>query len=262
MKILKKYKVKNKGFSEIFGIHAVTSALKNKKRKHLKLVISSNQKELLNSLGQNIKNSIKEIIEISNKDMFKIYGSENNHQGIILVTSNLIQPDLNDMFHTSINKKNEIVIMLDHVSDPNNIGSIMRSCVLFNCKTIVVAKDNSPDITPSMAKSASGALELINYIKVTNLSRAIDGFKKNNFWVYGLDNNESNLSDNKNKFEIPNKCLLILGAEGKGLRDLTKKHCDGLISIPINKNSELNIESLNVSNACSIALYEHFINNN
>ena len=96
--------------------------------------------------------------------------------------------------------------MLDQVTDPHNIGSIMRTSALFNCKSIIVSKNNAPDITPSMAKAASGALELINYIKVTNLSRAIDKFKKNNFRVYGFDNNNKNFNHN---LEIIDKSLLI-----------------------------------------------------
>ena len=80
--------------------------------------------------------------------------------------------------------------MLDQVTDPNNIGSIMRSCALFNCNSIIVSNDNAPDITATMAKAASGALEKVNYISVVNLSRAIIQFKKNNYWIYGLDSNE------------------------------------------------------------------------
>ena len=134
----------------------------------------------------------------------------------------------------------------------------MRSCILFNCKSVIVSKDNAPDITPSIAKAASGALEVINYVKVTNLSNTIKKFKKNNFWVYGLDTNNTSLDNN---FDMPKKCLLLLGAEGKGLRRLTKKECDSIITIPINPNLMFKIDSLNVSNACSIALYEHFKNN-
>ena len=191
--------------------------------------------------------------------MFKLYGGENTHQGIVLTTSSLIQPDLDVILDESINKKIEVVVMLDQVTDPNNIGSIMRSCILFNCKSVIVSKDNAPDITPSMAKAASGALEVVNYVKVTNLSNAIRKFKKNNFWVCGLDINNNNLDNN---FDIPKKCLLVLGAEGKGLRKLTKKECDRIISIPMNPNLIFQIDSLNVSNACSIALYEHFKKNN
>ncbi len=244
--------MKNGGNIDIYGIHAVLAALNNKKRKHEKLVISQSHKDLIT---RDIKQNVKEILKLPNSEMFKLYGKNNMHQGIVLTTSSIIQPSLNEIILKSKNKKIEIVVMLDQLTDPKNIGSIMRSSVLFNCNSIIVLKDNAPDITPSMAKAASGALELINYIKVTNLSRTIKQFKKNNFWVYGLDSNNKNSSD---KFDIPKKCLLILGAEGKGLRQLTRKECDDIISIPINSNLMFKIDSLNVSNACSIALYEHF----
>ena len=187
--------------------------------------------------------------------MFELFGSESTHQCIVLTTSHLTQPNLDDILYESINKKTEVVIMLDQVTDPNNIGSIIRSSSLFNCKSVIVPKDNSPDITPSMAKAASGALEVVNYINVTNLFRAIEKFKKNNFCVYGLDTKIKNLHKN---FEIPKKCLFVFGSEGKGLRKLTRKKCDSIISIPTNTNTEFEIESLNVSNACSITLYEHY----
>ena len=187
--------------------------------------------------------------------MFKLFGSESTHQGIVLTTSNLVQPSLDEILNESKNKKNDVVVMLDQVTDPNNIGSMIRSSSLFNCKSIIVSKNNSPEITPSMTKAASGALEIVNYIKVTNLFRAIEKFKKNNFWVFGLDNNVDNFNNN---FEIPKKCLFVFGSEGKGLRQLTRKKCDRIISIPIKSNLEFKVESLNVSNACSIILYEHY----
>ena len=247
---LKKNK-ENKGFIDIYGFHAVQAALVNKKRKHKKLVIS---KVNTGRISQENLSKVEQVVELSNKEMSQFYGSENNHQGIVLTTSNLIQPSIEEILEKSKKNKNEIIVMLDQVTDPNNIGSIMRSCSLFNCKTLIVAKNNSPDITTSIAKAASGALEIVNYIKVTNLVRTINKFKNNNFWVYGLDNNKKI----QNEFNIPKKCLLLLGAEGKGLRQLTIKECDEIISIPIEKNSYFGIESLNVSNACSIALYEHF----
>ena len=228
MKFFKQKKTKNSGITEIYGFHSVIAALNNNNRKHQKLAISQTHKSIIT---RKIIQNVKEILVLSNKEMFKLYGGENTHQGIVLTTSSLIQPDLNVILDESRNKKIKIVVMLDQVTDPNNIGSIMRSCILFNCKTVIVSKDNAPDITPSIAKAASGALEVVNYVKVTNLSNAIRKFKKNNFWVCGLDINNNHLDNN---FEIPNKCLLILGAEGKGLRKLTKKECDRIISIPMN----------------------------
>ncbi len=252
MKFSKKKRTKNSEIIEIYGLHAVKAALNNSNRKHQKLVISQSHEDIIT---KKIIQNLKEISVLSNKEMSKLYGGERTHQGIVLSTSSLIQPDLNIILDESVNKKIEVVVMLDQVTDTNNIGSIIRSCMLFNCKTVIVSKDNAPDITPSITKAASGALEVVNYVKVTNLSHAIRKFKKNNFWVCGLDINSNSLD---NKFDIPQKCLLVLGAEGKGLRKLTKKECDSIISIPMNPNPMFQIDSLNVSNACSIALYEHF----
>ena len=158
-KIISRKKPKNKGFIDIYGIHTVKAALNNSKRKHLKLIISKSHRGLIN---HNIQQSVSKIIELSNREMFKLFGSESTHQGIVLTTSNLVQPSLDEILNESKNKKNDVIVMLDQVTDSNNIGSIMRSCILFNCKSVIVLKDNAPDITPSIAKAASGALEAVN----------------------------------------------------------------------------------------------------
>ena len=211
-------------------------------------------------MDKNISKLVPEVNELHNKEMFKMFGNESVHQGIVLRTSKLIQPKLEDIILKSKNFLSDIIIMLDQVTDPNNIGSIMRSCALFNCNSIIVSNDNAPDITANMAKAASGALEIVNYISVVNLSRSLIQFKKNNYWIYGLDSNEK--INSQNNLDLPSKCVLVFGSEGKGLRHLTKKECDQIISIPINKNHHHKIDSLNVANACSIALYEHFKNFN
>ena len=247
-----KKSTENKGFIDIYGFHAVKAALKNSRRKHLKLVVSDSRKDFLTP---KIKGLVKKIVKLSNKEMVKLYGNTNNHQGLILTTSNLTQPKIQEIIKKANSKELEVIIMLDQVSDPQNIGSIMRTCALFNCNTIIVTKNNSPNITSSIAKAASGALEIVNYVKVVNLSQTIQIFKKNNFWVYGLDG-KSSFSKNIN--ELPKKCLFVVGAEGKGLRKKTSSECDDLISIPINLKNNFDIDSLNVSNACSIILYEHF----
>ena len=254
MKLNKQKRSKIKGFAEIFGTHAVYAALNNPSRRHEKLFVSQNQKE---NIGKELGKLVPNINELHNKEMFKMFGNEANHQGIVLRTSKLEQPSLENVINDSKEKKTDVVIILDQVTDPNNIGSIMRSCALFNCNSIIVSNDNAPDITANMAKTASGALEIVNYISVVNLSRTIIEFKKNNYWVYGFDSN-----DNKNKnLDLPKKCVFVFGSEGKGLRHLTKKECDTLVTIPMKPNKEYNVESLNVSNACSIALYEHYKNN-
>ena len=256
MKLNKQKRSKIKGFAEIFGTHAVYAALNNPSRRHEKLFVSQNQKE---NISKELGKLVPNINELHNKEMFKMFGNEANHQGIVLRTSKLEQPSLENVINDSKEKKTDVVIILDQVTDPNNIGSIMRSCALFNCNSIIVSNDNAPDITANMAKTASGALEIVNYISVVNLSRTIIEFKKNNYWVYGFDSND-NKNKNKN-LDLPKKCVFVFGSEGKGLRHLTKKECDTLVTIPMKPNKEYNVESLNVSNACSIALYEHYKNN-
>tara|TARA_B100000427_G_scaffold305385_1_gene291369 strand:- start:388 stop:1161 length:774 start_codon:yes stop_codon:yes gene_type:complete len=257
MKFFKKKKANNKVFAQIFGTHSVIAALQNPKRIHRKLYIVKNQDKILTD---NIKKIVPEIIKLNNQEMFKIFGNEKNHQGIVLETSDLQQPSLDKLIEESKKKKSDVIIILDQVTDPNNIGSIMRSCALFNCKSIIVSNYNSPEITSSMVKAASGALELVNYISVVNLSRTMIKFKKNDYWIYGFENNEKN--NQNNKLEFPKKIVLVFGSEGKGLRNLIKKECDEIISIPINAQMKYKIDSLNVSNACTIALYEHFKKNN
>ena len=256
MKLNKQKRSKIKGFAEIFGTHAVYAALNNPSRRHEKLFVSQNQKE---NISKELGKLVPNINELHNKEMFKMFGNEASHQGIVLRTSKLEQPSLENVINNSKEKKTDVVIILDQVTDPNNIGSIMRSCALFNCNSIIVSNDNAPDITANMAKTASGALEIVNYISVVNLSRTIIEFKKNNYWVYGFDSND-NKNKNKN-LDLPKKCVFVFGSEGKGLRHLTKKECDTLVTIPMKPNKEYNVESLNVSNACSIALYEHYKNN-
>ena len=229
------------------------AALQNNSRNHQKITLTKKNEQIL---GPRILRGIKNVLVLSIEEINKKYGKENNHQGIILETSKINQPDIKKILSDSKSSK-EIIVMLDHVNDPNNIGSIIRSCSLFNCKTIIVSKDNAPEMTSSIAKAASGAIEVVNYLRVTNLSRTINEFKKKGFWVLGLDSNLK--SQNNNSFIIPKKCLLVLGSESKGIRKLNKRECDEIISIPTKKNYNFEIESLNVSNACAIALYNHYI---
>jgi len=255
MKTNRQKRANFKAYAEIFGTHSVYAALANSKRIHQKLYITQNQRE---NISPELKNLVPETNELHNKEMFRMFGNEATHQGIVLKTSKLEQPKLKVYIEENKNSKTDVIIILDQVTDPNNIGAIIRSCSLFNCKSVIVSKDNAPEITGTMAKAASGAIETVNYISVVNLSRAILDLKKNNYWVYGFDSNEIN----KNQpIDLPKKCVLVFGSEGKGLRNLTKKECDSIISIPIKNNKKYNIDSLNVSNACTIALYEHFKNN-
>ena len=235
----------------IYGLHAVKAALLNDKRKHDELLITENHEKLAN----NYKSKIKKITFLNQKDFKKIYGGEKSTQGIVLKTNTFERPSIQEFIkNENINEKS-VLLALDQITDPQNIGSIMRSCALFNCKGIILAKDNAPELTPSLFKAASGAAEIVNYFKVTNLKRSISELKKYGYWVYGFDSSNNSKSTNIN---FSKKSILVFGSESKGIRDLVKKECDEIIKLKIQENKQYRIDSLNVSNAASIALYEFF----
>ena len=173
----------------IYGLHAVKAALLNDKRNHYELLITENHQKL----ADNYKSKIQKITFLHQKEFQKMYGSEKSTQGIILKTNDFERPNLQQFIKNENLNHKSVLLALDQITDPQNIGSIMRSCALFNCKGIIVAKDNAPDLTPSLYKAASGAAEIVNYFKVTNLKRSISELKKTGYWAYGFDssNNEN-----------------------------------------------------------------------
>ena len=235
----------------IYGLHAVKAALLNEKRKHSELIITKNHQKLVN----NYKSRVQKTTFLNQKEFQKIYGGEKSTQGIVLKTNDFERPSLHQFLkYENLNDKS-VLIALDQITDPQNIGSIMRSCALFDCRGIIIAKDNAPDLTPSLYKAASGAAEVVNYFKVTNLKRSILELKKYGYWAYGFDSSNDSKSVNVN---FSKKSILVFGSEGKGMRDLVKKECDEIIQLQMQKNADYMIDSLNVSNAASIALYEFF----
>ena len=243
---------KNLHIINIYGYHSVVAALKNKNRRKKRLILTENSAK---NFKKRFKGDVPEISIISKKDFERNYYSEENNQGIVLEALRLPNISINTIINQTKNESRSILLMLDRVKDPQNIGSIMRSAALFGSKTVIVSSDNAPDMNSTIIKSASGAAEIVNYIKVTNLVRCIQEIKKKNFWVIGLDSESNQTID---KLNIPDKCLLVVGSEHSGLRELTKKNCDYLISIKSKNIMNLGIDSLNVSNATAIALYEYF----
>ena len=145
------------------------------------------------------------------------------------------------------------MIALDQVTDPQNVGAIIRTFNFFGGENLLITKDHSSEINGSLAKSASGALEYINIIKVTNLSMTLKKMKKKGFIIIGLDENSDVMLHNTNDYSNEKK-VLVMGSEGKGLRRLTKENCDFLVSIANNNDSDFN--TLNVSVSSALALYE------
>lgn len=168
------------------------------------------------------------------------------HQGLILETAPLDGPHIEEILFAA--KDDTVLLVLDQVTDPHNVGAIMRSAAAFGAAAIISQDRNSPPETGTLAKSASGALEIVPWIRVVNLARALDQIADADFWRIGLDGEaDTTLADALPKGRV----CLVLGAEGRGLRHNTAQHCDALAKLPMTGK----VESLNVSNAAAISLY-------
>ena len=238
--------IKNSNTVKIYGRHSVLAALENTQRVHKELLTTQNiyldLKHFIDTL--NIKVTIKLPKELD------VLMPNTVHQNIILYTSSIMRKD-STWLDQQRDKEFSVIVALDQVTDPQNIGAIIRSALAFNVDAILLPEHITPDETPSLVKASSGAIEKIPVIKIKNLVNTIKLLKKNNYWVIGLDSNTKTLI---NKITFDKKTLLILGSEGKGLRRLTQENCDMLVKLPTTGA----VESLNVSNAAAIAMYEAF----
>ncbi|MBC8267900.1 MAG: 23S rRNA (guanosine(2251)-2'-O)-methyltransferase RlmB [Rhodospirillaceae bacterium] len=237
----------------IYGKHAVLAALANPDRKIHRLILTPEARESLQSEIQNaLKNGSYDNIETTIMDKRELadrlpVGAV--HQGLALEVEALRGLHIEDIIDLCENDPTATIIILDQASDPHNIGAILRSAAAFGAAAVVIQDRHAPDITPVMAKAASGALERVALIRVTNLARAMDKAKEAGFWCIGLDGQaEASLGET----DLTGRVALVLGSEGSGLRRLTREHCDLLVKVPISGA----VESLNLSNAAAIALYE------
>jgi 23S rRNA (guanosine2251-2'-O)-methyltransferase len=238
-----KQKQKKNKFSQsaywIGGKHAVEAALNNPNRKKLILV---KHKKFLGS--ETIINNVE--IDYQNDDFFKkIFNNEIPHQGYALLIEKIKENNI--QFYIEQNKINN-VLALDGVTDPRNIGSIIRTAVAFGYEAILINKKNFNPKSFLLFKAASGALEKIILIETSNILNEIKILKSNNFWVLGMDGNATQSLYN---YEPQLKNLIIFGSESSGMKNLIKTNCDEICKIPINSN---NVQSLNVSNAVASAL--------
>lgn len=225
------------------------AALANPARKVRRLVIT---RAKLEALDIDTRGGIEEIVapEVVDKDTITALLPENAlHQGIALLPAPLPEVTIADL-PDAIASIPVVVAVLDQVTDPHNVGAILRSAAAFNVSALIMPDRHSPPVTGVLAKAASGALEMVPIIRVGNLSRALDQLAETGFWRIGLDGHATGeLEQVADKFQ---KIAIVLGAEGKGLRQLTAQKCDLIAKLPISPR----VESLNVSNAAAITFYE------
>jgi len=237
----------------IAGKHAVTEALKNPKRTVLKVFLTEDSKKILNKENHNLNllKSIK-LFYKTKKELDRLCSKENiSHQGLIAEIEHLDQINLKDYIKISENKKNITLVALEEVTDPRNIGSIIRSAVSFNIDGLIVKERSFPSESKLLYKSASGCIEHINIFEVSNINTALKYLKTKNFWVSGFD-----INANKNfiDHDWDGNHVLLFGSEGYGLKYQTIKNSDFILKIDINKK----IESLNISNSAAVVF--HHIN--
>jgi len=234
----------------LYGIHAVTQALLNPKRIHQRLLCTQKGYESLQETWQEALDSniaLPEVTYIEKEDLERLLPRDAVHQDVLLDCQPLAEIFLGDILTNA--PDNARVLVLDQVTDPHNVGAILRSAAAFGALAVVMQKLHAPEITGTLAKSASGAVEHVPLIREVNLSRALEQLKEDGFFCIGLD------EDGKQplaKLNLTGKTALVLGAEGAGLRRLVAENCDELVKLP----TQGPIASLNVSNAAAVALYE------
>lgn len=240
----KKKNSNNNKLYYIYGKHPVISALKNPNRKIIEIYCTE---EIFNLHQEVIKVHPYQII--TGQYLNNLLPREASHQGIAAQTTS-ISIDLKSI---DLNKDDIKIAILDQITDPHNIGAILRSAAAFSIEAIIMTNDNSAEENGVMAKISCGGIELVPIIKVVNLRSTIETLKKKGFWIVGFDGSAKEFISQKN---LSGKIAMIFGSEGEGMRRLTAESCDLLLKIPINPN----MESINVSNAAAIAFYEAYKN--
>ena len=237
----------------IAGRHAVTEALKNPKRKVLRVFLTEDSKKNLNKENQdhNLLKNVK-IFYKTQKELDRLCSKEQiSHQSLIAEIEHLDEVNLKEFIEAKKSKKSIILVALEEVTDPRNIGSIIRSATSFNIDGIIIKGRSFQSESKLLYKSASGSMEYMNIFEVSNINTTLKYLKTKNFWVSAFDKNGKK---NFIEHDWNGHNVLLFGSEGYGLKYQTTKNSDFLLKININKK----IESLNISNSAAIVF--HYIN--
>jgi 23S rRNA (guanosine2251-2'-O)-methyltransferase len=228
----------------LYGLHPVRAALANARRTIVRAVLTARAAD---EIGRTLLGRVKsEITDTDSVARLLPHGAV--HQGVALLCEPLPKRDLQDALAEDAHKP-RIVLVLDQISDPQNVGAILRSAAAFGAAAVVVQDRNAPPQSGALAKAASGALDSVAYIEAVNISRVLEELGKLGFWRIALaGDGEQSLDRAKTDGDV----ALVLGSEGSGIRRLVREHCDITAFIPIGAG----MESLNVSNAAAVALYE------
>jgi 23S rRNA (guanosine2251-2'-O)-methyltransferase len=235
----------------IYGRHAVNALLANPARQ-LRRVICLRESAVevagwLSLARATTRPPAPEILDRSVLEALLPDGAV--HQGVAIEAEKLVEIDIETVLAAIPGDgAPHVLVLLDQVTDPHNVGAILRSAAAFGALAVIVPEHGAPPITGTMAKAASGALEAVPFVRVTNLARCLERIKEAGFWCVGLD---SAAAESLAALDLPERIALVLGAEGSGLRRLVREHCDFLARL----ETRGDLASLNVSNAAAVALY-------
>lgn len=232
----------------IYGINTVAEALKARGRAFEWVGVAKERNDLrLQRVIEDCRKSGIAVRFLPRPELDRMAGN-NAHQGIVAVTSSKQYSDLDDVIAAK-RGAHSLIVVLDGVEDPHNLGAILRTADAAGANGVVIPERRAAGVTGTVAKTSAGATAHLPIAKVTNIARTIEELKSKDFWSVGLDERGSQTYDS---VDYSMNCAIVLGAEGKGLHDLVKKKCDFLVSIPMLGH----VPSLNVSVAAGIVLYE------
>ncbi|HHK75139.1 MAG TPA: 23S rRNA (guanosine(2251)-2'-O)-methyltransferase RlmB [Rhizobiales bacterium] len=223
----------------LYGVHTVLAACANPRRKLHKLYVTRN---ILKSCERQLEQARCPVEILENREISTLAPEGAVHQGILAMAAPLPATDISEL------KDCALVLVLDQITDPHNVGAILRSAAAFNAGAVIITARNSPEAAGVLAKTASGGLEHVPLVEAVNLARALEILARQRFTIVGFDS-EAEFALEKAPITAP--AALVLGAEGKGLRRLTREKCDLLVRLDMPGP----IKSLNVSNAAALALY-------
>ena len=238
------------------GKHPIFTILQKKRRQIFEILATKNSfPDLEKFLQKHSLSNLSKLVKLVENDKIDfIFGKSQPHQGLAIRCSRLPTKSQNDLLIElekirDQNKKLPTLLLLDQISDPHNIGAIIRSAISFGVKHIILCEHNAPKETATIVKSSAGTIEMADLFVVTNFSNLLEKLKKIDYWCVGLAGEATATLAQIKEY---NNIALIVGSEGEGIRDLVKKNCDLLTRIEIGKE----VESLNASVAAAIALYE------
>jgi 23S rRNA (guanosine2251-2'-O)-methyltransferase len=232
----------------------VAAVLANPERRWYRLTVLAGQEHEAQALvagATALRRGDGEPIRVLDRSGFAALLSEDAvHQGLALAVEPLAEPDFEDVLRRAAGMSGRsVIVLLDEVSDPHNVGAVLRSASAFGALAVVLTVHRSPPAGGALAKAASGALERVPLVRVVNLARALDRLKEAGFWVCGLDETaEQTLAS----LDLGERVALLLGSEGAGMRRLVRERCDHLARLPVGSRQS----TINVSNAAAVALYE------